>query len=75
MFRKKYVSYVYIYIYIYIFGIHTASTPITSGTHTDGGAVTRKPGSAWLEGTPAKNIIFMFFTQICKQKMNRTKHT
>ena len=29
-------------------------------THTDGGAVIRKPGSAWLEGTPAVSIIFMF---------------
>ena len=28
------------------FEIHTASPPITSGTHTDGGAVIRKPGSA-----------------------------
>ena len=37
-----------------------ASAPITSGTHTDGGAVIRKPGSAWLEGTPAISIIFMF---------------
>jgi len=26
---------------------------LTSETHTDGGAVIRKPGSAWLEGTPA----------------------
>jgi len=34
----------------FFFEIHTASTPITS-THTDGGAVIRKPGSAWLEGT------------------------
>jgi len=42
------------------FEIHTASTPITSGTHTDGGAVIRKPGSAWLEGTPAISIILIF---------------
>jgi len=27
--------------------------PSTAGTSTDGGAVIRKPGSAWLEGTPA----------------------
>jgi len=35
-----------------------ASAPITSlaGTHTDGGAVIRKPGSAWLEGTPAMDL-------------------
>jgi len=26
---------------------------ITSGTHTDGYTVIRKPGSAWLKGTPA----------------------
>jgi len=30
-----------------------ASAPITSGTHTDGGAVVRTPKSVWLEGTPA----------------------
>jgi len=29
---------------------------MTSGTHTDGGAVIRKPGSAWLEGTPAMDL-------------------
>ena len=29
---------------------------ITSGTHTDGGAVIRKPRSAWLEGTPAIHV-------------------
>jgi len=39
-----------------LFGIHTASAPITAGTHTDGGAVIRKPGSAWLEGTPAMDL-------------------
>jgi len=27
--------------------------PSTAGTSTGGGAVVRKPGSAWLEGTPA----------------------
>jgi len=42
------------------FKILTASTPITSGMHTDGGAVIRKPGSAWLEGTPAINIFLIF---------------
>jgi len=40
--------------------MHTASTTITAGTHTDKGAVIRKPGSAWIEGTPAISIIFMF---------------
>jgi len=43
----------------FFFLIHTASAPSTAETHTDGGAVIRKPGSAWLEGTPAINI-FMF---------------
>jgi len=38
---------------LYFFGIHTASAPVTAGTHTDGDAEIRKPGSAWLEGTPA----------------------
>jgi len=33
--------------------IHTASMPITSGTHTDGGAEIRKSGSAWPEDPPA----------------------
>jgi len=33
------------------FGRHTASAPITSGTHTGGSAVIGKPGSAQLEGT------------------------
>jgi len=28
--------------------------------HKDGGAVIRKPGSAWLAGTPAISIVFMF---------------
>jgi len=28
----------------------------TPGTHIDGGAVTRKPGNAWLEGTPAIDL-------------------
>jgi len=50
------------------FEIHTTSTPITSGTHTDGGAVIRKPGSAWLEGTPAVVIIFMFCLKIAVLK-------
>jgi len=36
---------------LFCFCIHTASPPIKAGTHTDGGAVTRKPGSAWLKGT------------------------
>jgi|AntRauMFilla1563_2_1112583.scaffolds.fasta_scaffold459274_1 hypothetical protein len=35
------------------FRIHTASAPGTAGTSTDGGAVIGKPGSVWLEGTPA----------------------
>jgi len=41
-----------------VFGIWNpqASAPITSGTHTDGGAVLRKPGSAWLEGIPAMDL-------------------
>jgi len=40
---------------VFIFWVWNAqaSAPITSETHTDGGAVIRKPGSAWLEGTPA----------------------
>jgi len=45
-----------------------ASAPITSGTHIDGGAVLRKPGSVWLEGTPAINIIFIFCFMIVFSK-------
>ena len=44
----------------FFFWIHTASAPIKSGTHTDGGAVIRKTGSAWLEGTPAISVMFVF---------------
>ena len=33
-----------------------ASAPITSEMHTDGGAEMGKPGSAWLEGTPAMDL-------------------
>ena len=44
----------------FVFESHTASTPITAGTYTDGGAVIRKPGSAWLEDTPAISIVCMF---------------
>ena len=40
-------------IFWFWFWIHTASAPNTAGTSTDGGAVIRKPGSAWLEGTSA----------------------
>jgi len=40
--------------------MHTASALSTAETHTDGGAVIRKPGSAWLEGTPAISVIVMF---------------
>jgi len=46
--------------FFFWFEIHTASTPITAGTHTDGGAVRRKPGSAWLEGTRAISVSFVF---------------
>jgi len=64
--------------------------PSTAGTITDGGAVIRKPGSAWLEGTPAISIIFMFcfmnqimivvLKQTCanadiQKNDNRKKHT
>ena len=61
------------------FWIHTASTPSTSGTHTDGGAVIRKARAAWLEGTPAICINFVGFlfgfesTQLARQV--QSKHT
>ena len=51
-------------VFSFWFWIHIASTPSTAGTHTDGGAVIRKPGSAWLEGTPAISIIFKFGFEI-----------
>ena len=74
-------------IIFFWFEIHTASTPIKSGMHTDAGAVIRKPGSAWLEGIPAISITSMFcfifgcfevdncIRRCTKQTMNRTKHT
>ena len=43
-------------MYFFLVWNPQASAPMTSGTHTDGGAVTRKPGSAWLEGTPAMDL-------------------
>jgi len=42
----------FIYLFFW-FGIHTVGAPITSRTHKDGGAIIRKLGSTWLEGTPA----------------------
>ena len=67
------------------FEIHTTSTPSTAETHTDGGAVIRKPRSTWLQNTPATSVIFMFYFMIVllkytfayadRQTMNRTKHT
>jgi len=43
----------------FFFEIFTVSAPGTAGTST-GGAVTQKPGSAWLQGTSAISIILMF---------------
>jgi len=42
------------------FCIITASAPSTAGTHTDGGAVIRKPRSAWLERTPTIHVTFLY---------------
>jgi len=56
--------YVCIHVFLW-FWIHTASAPITSGTHTDDGAVIRKPGSAWFEGTPAIRIFFHILFYDC----------
>ena len=48
-----------------------ASAPITSGMHTDGGAVKRKPGSFWFKGTPQWTIDYYFLvvesTQLARQ--------
>jgi len=52
-------SFFFVPIFFLVWNPQT-SAPITSGTHTDGGAVIGKPGSAWLEGTPAISIFFMF---------------
>ena len=46
-------------IVFFWFGIHTASETSTAETYTDGGAVIRKSGSAWLEGTPAVSMIVL----------------
>jgi len=48
------------------FGIYTASAPITARTHTDGGAVIRRPGSAWLEGTPTMDLGHMNVVLKCQ---------
>jgi len=40
---------VLLFCFFVLFGHHTASAPITSGTHTDEGAVIGKPRSARLE--------------------------
>ena len=48
-----------------------ASAPITSGTHADGGAVIRKPGSTWLEGTPAISIFYVLFYHFCFERKIR----
>ena len=39
--------------FFFLVWIHTARAPSTAGTSTGRGAVKKKPGSAWLEGTPA----------------------
>ena len=49
----------FIIFFLVWFGIHTASETSTAETHPDGGSVIRKPGSAWLEGTPALSIIII----------------
>jgi len=54
------------------FWIHTASAPSTAGTHTDGGAVIRKPGSAWLKGTPAMENELQTHILVDKQKSCKT---
>ena len=48
------------YNFLFWFWIHTASETSTAETHTDGGAVIRKPRNAWLEGTPAISIIIIY---------------
>jgi len=42
-----------LFIFIFLFWIHRASALSTAGTSTGGCAVIRKPGSAWLKGSPA----------------------
>jgi len=48
------------YFYFFWFSIHTDSETSTTETCTDGDAIIRKPRSAWLEGTPAISVVFMF---------------
>ena len=60
--RSVYVRTAYgIFCFIFWFWIHTASETSTAETHTDGGAVIKKPGSAWFEGIPAISITFMLY--------------
>jgi len=42
--------------------------PSTAGTSTDGGAVIRKPGSAWLEGTPAIHVTCLYVSWCVRVK-------
>jgi len=46
--------------------MHTASAPRTAGTSIDGGAVTREPGSAWLEGISAMDHGLFFKFILCR---------
>jgi len=60
-----------IFVFVFVWNPQ-ASTPITSGTHTDGGAVIRKPGSPWLEDsaiqdTPTMDHGVMANTYTCSQ--------
>jgi len=40
-------------VFFFFFGFESTLLARQAGTKTDGDAVIRKPGSAWLEGTPA----------------------
>ena len=44
--------------------MHTARASSTAETNKDRGAVIRKPGSAWLEGTPTMCTILMLCLMI-----------
>jgi len=61
------------FCFCFWFWIHTASTPIASGTHTDGGAVIRKPGSAWLDALPQLVLLLCFVLWLLF--WNRHSHT
>jgi len=56
--------------FFFWFWIHADSAPSTAGTSTGGGAVIRKPGSVWLQDTPAPLCTWALWSDIIWQFQN-----